>query len=62
MNPALALLPILAGLIILFIGATVLVQRPASQPLLVGACLLVDVVLLGAGLVLLPFALPLSVF
>ncbi|GAB4067313.1 hypothetical protein KHC28_04280 [Ancylobacter sonchi] len=62
MNPALALAPILAGLIVLFVGATVLVQRPASRPLLVGACLLLDVALLGAGLVLLPFALPLSGF
>ena len=57
MNPALALAPILAGLIVLFTGATVLVQRPRVAPLLVGACIALDVLLLGAGLVLLPFAL-----
>ncbi|MDR6952077.1 hypothetical protein J2X65_001428 [Ancylobacter sp. 3268] len=62
MNPALALAPILAGLIVLFIGATLLVQRPAPRPLLVGACVVLDVALIGSGLLLLPFALPLGGF
>ena len=57
MNPALALAPIFAGLIVLFIGATVLAQRPAPAPLVVGVWVVLDMVFIATGLVLLPFAL-----
>ncbi|MBS7545305.1 hypothetical protein [Ancylobacter oerskovii] len=62
MNPALALVPILAGLIVLFVGATLFAQRPTPAPLVIGACLLLDVALIGTGLALLPLALPLTGF
>ncbi|MCJ8142838.1 hypothetical protein MKI84_07895 [Ancylobacter sp. A5.8] len=50
-----ALILILAGLIVLFVGATILVQLAAPRGWMVGAYVLLDAALIGSGLVLLPF-------
>ncbi|MFT0862346.1 hypothetical protein [Ancylobacter sp. G4_0304] len=51
----LALALILAGLIVLFVGATVLVQLSAPRGWMIGAYVTLDAALIGTGLVLLPF-------
>lgn len=54
---ALALAPIIAGLIILFVGASLLLDMSAPRRWMIGSYVLLEVSLLGTGLVLLPFAL-----
>ncbi|QJP17278.1 hypothetical protein G3545_28730 [Starkeya sp. ORNL1] len=57
MNLGLVLVPILAGVITLFVGATLLVHHPAPRRWMVGTYVLLEIALLGTGLFLLPFAL-----
>lgn len=61
-SPGLVLAPILAGLIALFVGATLLVDFPAPPRWMIGAYVVVEVVLMGTGLFLLPFSLNFGTF